>query len=245
MKRYADYDPFAWLYTEYWGDEFHSQAAPALDQLILRHLPKRAAVLDLCCGDGRITRQLARRGFVVTGLDGSEKMLAYAKRRLPKAEFLLADARKFRLPARFDAVISTFDSLNHVMTFKDLESVFGNVWACLKPGGLFAFDLNREEAYRELWARTSTGVDREAVSVARGAYDSKRGIATCDVTLFRFDEGWQRSDFRLTQKYHPEAGVLAALTRAGFKAETHDAVTLGMQGDIGVGRTFYLASKIL
>src|SRR5438309_1754506 len=115
MRRFSDYDPFAWIYTNYWGHEFHDEVMPALEKLVLKRLPRQASILDVCCGDGRVTRALMRRGYRVTGLDGSEGMLSYARKRVPKAELLLLDAREFQLPARFDAAISTFDSLNHVM----------------------------------------------------------------------------------------------------------------------------------
>lgn len=244
MKRNQEYDPFAWLYTTYWGEEFHKRSLVVLDRLILRRLPRQAAVLDLCCGDGRMSQQLTRRGFNVVGLDGSDRMLAYAKRRAPKAEFILADARQFRLTDRFDAVVSTFDSLNHVRTTKELEAVFRNVFACLKTHGLFAFDLNREEAYRDLWARNSHIIDEHAVSIARGSYNSRTRLAHCDVTLFRpYGQSWARSDFRLTQKFHPEAAIVTTLETSGFTVEVHNARDLGMRGDIGFGRTFYLGIK--
>ena len=245
MRRFSDYDPFAWLYTNYWGHEFHNQAMQVLEKLILKKLPRRASILDVCCGDGRITRELMRRGFYVTGIDGSEQMLSYAKKRAPKAELLLLDARAFRLPARFDAAISTFDSLNHIMNVGQLAAVFRNVWNSLKPGGCFAFDLNREEAYKDLWQRTWTAVDDDVVTVARGTYDAARQLARCDVTLFRLENGsWLRSDFRLRQKYHRQHQVVGSLQRAGFTTEVHDAATdLGMVGEVGEGRTFYLAFK--
>lgn len=241
-QRFNDYDPFAWLYTQYWGEEFHQEAIPALDRLILRLLPRRAEVLDLCCGDGRIAQTLSKRGYRVTGLDGSERMLTFAKRRAPKVEFFLADARRFKLPRRFHAVISTFDSLNHIMNTADLKKVFRNVAASLKPGGLFAFDLNREPAYAGLWSRTTTIVDKTAVSVARGSYDRVRKTAVCNVTLLRLDgDRWERSDFRLRQKFHARADVLRALTQTGFAPQVFDAARdLAMQGDIGSERDFYL-----
>ena len=244
-KIFNAYDPFAWLYNRYWGEEFHHEALPVLDRLILHLLPSKAEVLDLCCGDGRIAASLAQRGYRVTGIDGSEQMLAFARQRTNRVDFRLADARDFSLPPRFDAVISTFDSLNHVLKTDDLAKVFSNVFACLKPGGHFAFDLNREEAYTDLWSRTASTVDKAAVSVARGSYDRNTGIAVCNVTLLRPDgECWKRSDFRLMQKHHPRADVLRLLQAAGFDASVHDAqLDLGMQGDIGVGRDFYLAAK--
>lgn len=244
MTRNQEYNPFAWLYTTYWGEEFHIQSLAVLDRLILQRLPRHAVVLDLCCGDGRLSQQLTNRGFAVTGLDGSDQMLAYAKQRAPKANFILADARRFRLPERFDAAVSTFDSLNHVRETKEVERVFRNVFACLKTPGLFAFDLNREEAYRELWARTSHTVDQHAVSIARGSYSARTRLAHCDVTVFRpHGKLWARSDFRLTQKFHPEAAIVTALKSSGFGVEVHDARELGMAGDIGFGRTFYLGIK--
>lgn len=243
MRRNNSYDPFAWLYAKYWGQEFHGVAMPVLDRLILRLLPKRAEILDLCCGDGRIAQTLAKRGFRVTGVDASEQMLTFAKQRAPEVTFFLADARWFKLPRRFDAAISTFDSLNHVMTAGDLKKVFKSVAACLKPDGLFAFDLNREEAYAKLWSRTSTIVDKTAVSIVRGTYDHSSKLAICAITLLRADgDGWRRSDFRLRQKFHMRDEVLAALSETGFEAEVFDAARdLGMQGDVGSGRDFYLA----
>lgn len=247
MRRYRDYDPFAWLYTQYWGDEFHRQVMPVLDQLVLSQIPKKGRILDLCCGDGRITHSLSKLGYGMLGIDGSELMLSYAKQRAPRVEFLLKDARNFALPPEFDAAISTFDSLNHVMESADLESVFRNVYQSLKPGGRFVFDLNREEAYYDLWSRTSHSIDSKAVSIARGSYDGIEKIAHCDITLFRLDAGkWQRTDFRLSQRYHPEEAVSSALTGAGFEAEVFDGKRdLKMKGDIGDGRNFFLACKPL
>lgn len=245
MRRYRDYDNFAWLYAKQWGEEFHREAIPALQRLLLKRLPARAAILDLCCGDGRLTQALARRGFRVTGLDSSENMLAYARQRLRRPRLILADAREFTLPPEYDAVISMFDSLNHVMTAEGLGRVFRNVFTCLKPGGEFAFDLNREEAYSELWIRPFSIVEKTFAAVVRGSYESDRMLAICDITLFRLEEqAWRRSDFRLTQHCHSREEVLFCLSSAGFEAKVFDAAKdLGMQGDIGFGRDFYLATK--
>jgi SAM-dependent methyltransferase len=244
-RRFSDYDPFAWLYHEYWGREFHAEILPVLDKLLLKRLPPKSDILDLCCGDGRLANRLVRNGYRVTGLDGSEGMLAFARQKTAQAEFLLADARSFRLPERFDAVISTFDSLNHVMTTEELRAVFANVFAALHADGYFVFDLNREESYKEIWVRTFVTVDRKAVSIARGAYNRPKRLATCDITLFRMRGGWERSDFRLAQRCHSRNEVTKALREAGFSFDVHDAAKAGMQGEIGTGRDIYVARKPL
>jgi SAM-dependent methyltransferase len=244
--RYSDYDPFAWLYAHYWGRDFHDQILNVLECLVLKRLPRGATVLDLCCGDGRVAAALVQRGFRVTGVDGSEEMLSYARRRVRGAEFVLADARTFTMDATFDAVISTFDSLNHVMSDRDLRRVFKRVSKVLRPSGCFAFDLNNQRAYEELWCNMSGTVEENAVSVARGTYDARRRLAACDITLFRREgAGWLRSDFRLTQRRHSHEAVVRSLEAADFGqiAAFDAAQDLGMRGSIGQHRTFYLARR--
>lgn len=246
VTRFRDYDPFAWLYAHHWGGEFHDQILNMLDRLVLRLLPKGARVLDLCCGDGRVARALQKRGFAVTGLDGSEQMLHYARQMAPDVDFHLADARDFSLPGEFQGVISTFDSLNHVMTRRELHKVFRNVYSIVRPGGYFAFDVNREEAYTDLWANLSSVVTENAVSIARGDFDKRRGVALCDITQFVKTDGvWTRSDYTLRQKLHEHTHIMDDLEKVGFHpiASFDAGSDLGMQGDIGRHRTFYLARK--
>ena len=117
----------------------------------------------------------------------------------------------------------------------------------MKPGGYFAFDLNREEAYTQLWSQTYAIVDPDAVSVSVGHYDAQLRIATADFTVFRLHHGeWQRSDFRMSQYCHRQDDVLKSLLAAGFvSADPFDAASdLGMFANIGTGRTYYLARKV-
>jgi SAM-dependent methyltransferase len=194
-----------------------------------------------------VARKLRDLDYQVTGLDGSEELLAIAREAAQDIPFLLGDARDFSLgDRRFRLAVSTFDSLNHVQSGRDLAKVFRCVYASLEPGGYFAFDLNREEAYLHLWSHVSGNADENAVSVARGSYDRRKRVALCEITLFRKQQGeWRRSAFSLTQRYHPHDIVLNGLRRAGFRqvASLDAASDLGMKGNIGQFRTFYLARK--
>ena len=79
MPIYSDYDPFAWVYNKYWGNEFTPRVFPILEQLVLRELPAGARVLDLCCGTGQLAGTLTALGYRVTGVDGSTEMLRFAR----------------------------------------------------------------------------------------------------------------------------------------------------------------------
>ena len=245
-ERDSSYDPFAWLYANYWGEEYHCQAIPILDRALLKRLPAPAAILDLCCGDGRIAAALSERGYEVTGVDASGAMLHYARQRAPGVRFYLRDARHLNLRSSYGAVISTFDSLNHVLGPSDLRKVFRNVYRVLNDGGYFLFDLNRERGYTEIWVEMSGLVKSDVVAVFQSTYDARRGLARCNLTQFRKKgRRWVRSGYELTQKYHPHERVIDALERAGFSsiASLDAAKDLGMSGRIGVHRTFYLARK--
>ena len=215
-ERYSDYDPFAWLYNRHWGNVFTSAALAAIDGLLSPPLQADARILDLCCGTGQLAEVLVDRGYRVTGIDGSAQMLRYARKNVPDVEFILDDARSFRLRHRYDAVVSVFDSLNHVSSIEDLARVFRRVHAALKNSGLFLFDLNLEPGYLVEWTGLHGIVENDHVCVFRNSYDIEKHEAKFEATLFRLRDGWRRSDFTLLQKSYPVSEVLGALEGEGF-----------------------------
>jgi SAM-dependent methyltransferase len=242
-KIYSDYDSFAWFYNRYWGEEFSRPALAIFNVLLFPLLPAGCRVLDLCCGTGQLAAGLCERGYRVTGLDGSEAMLEFARQNAPGAEFIRADARSFSLPGKFQAVLSAFDSLNHLMELTDLTQVFRNVHRVLNDGGVFLFDLNREDE-SEILGQTLDMISDDHVCVVRASYEVETKLKRYDVTMFRLLEGlWQRHDLSLWQRYYEEKDVQAALAEAGFeRVRTFDARReFGMT--LSDGRTFYLARK--
>ncbi len=95
MIRYSDYDPFAWVYNKHWGDSFTGPSLHAMENLVLAYLPDKARILDLCCGTGQLAQILLAHGYQVTGLDGSDEMLKFARENAPAGEFIMDDARSF------------------------------------------------------------------------------------------------------------------------------------------------------
>jgi len=112
-------------------------------------LPERSAVLDLGCGGGGpATRSLAERHDLL-GVDISERQLERARRLVPKARFLRADATEVELErASFDAVVSLF-LLGHVPRAKQRPLV-ERIFDWLRPGGWFLGTLGTAEAADEI-----------------------------------------------------------------------------------------------
>jgi SAM-dependent methyltransferase len=240
---YSDYDRFAWFYNKYWGGEYCRPALAIYNILLFPHLPDSGRILDLCCGAGQIANGLAERGYKVTGVDGSEAMLEFARANAPDAEFIRADARNFRLPDKFHGVISAFDSLNHIMEIEELKMVFRNVNAAMHEGGLFLFDLNLEDE-SEMLDNSLEMVEEDHVCLVRASYKPEEKLKRYDVTMFRLEDAlWRRSDLTLFQRYYASDDVIFALVESGFNnIKTYDA-RREFGFTISDGRMFYLARK--
>lgn len=216
---YSDYDVLAEIYQERWHQEYDEDAMQLIEKLFLRYLPEKAHILDLCCGTGNLVQPLVVRGYQVTGIDGSEAMLHYARAKAPEAQFILSDARFFEFPPTFHGVISTGNSLNHVMTLEELKSVFHNVFAALLDNGLFVFNLSMEEMYQsERWNKTKKcSVKDDYIWIWQQTYDFDEKIGSRQITIMQFrEEGWQRSDHILLSKIYSISEISEALEATGF-----------------------------
>jgi len=128
-------------------------------------------ILDLGCGTGELTAQVAESGAKVTGLDSSAGMIASAKAHFPQVTFQVADATSFSLSAQFDAVFSNA-TLHWV---RQQEKALDRIHQHLKPGGRFVLEMggkgnvdditgalekamaNRGYTYKPFWYFPSVG----------------------------------------------------------------------------------------
>src|SRR5690242_16954112 len=117
----SSYDDVALMYHRLWADWYLPAALPALERLFFSQVAPPARVLDLCCGSGHVTKELVRRGYRVTGVDNSAELIELARRALPQVDFRVQDATALALEADYDAAISTFDSLNHILEIEQLK----------------------------------------------------------------------------------------------------------------------------
>lgn len=217
MPSYSALDEFAWIYNKIWGP-YANQAIQILDDLLLKQLSPNASVLDLCCGTGQLSNLLTNRGYQITGIDSSEAMIRFARRNAPNAMFVVQDARQFCYPESYNAIISTYDSLNFITIEQELVDVFQNVFSSLKPGGWFLFDLNTENGYLDHWDDGIFDIiENDHVCIVHSAYDFEERSAQFDVTIFRLHDVWQRSDLTLIQRCYSEDHVIRELEIAGFR----------------------------
>jgi SAM-dependent methyltransferase len=245
INRYSDYDNFAWIYNERWGYFYSGNSFAILEKLLLQYLPSDAHILDLCCGTGKLAQALIGKGYRVTGIDSSEGMIRFARENAPNAEFIVEDARNFRLPSIYNGAISAYDSLNHIRSLEDLTLAFRNVYECLIDGGLFLFDLNMEDAYKSFWKGSFGTVEDDYAHIARSSYDTDEKIGKLIFTIFRLLEGkWERSDLTFLQKCYSEEEIISALESVGFIDINVYNYQKGLEGLYKqIGRSFFVCHK--
>ena len=117
--------------------------------------PMRSPIVDLACGPGRHSLELARRGHAVIGVDLSEPFLVMAraaasrldKTTTPPACFLCGDLRHLMFAEdSFDSVLLLGNSFGY---FSDdgNRAILGEMRRILRPGGLICLEVTHREAY--------------------------------------------------------------------------------------------------
>jgi len=138
------------LYLETDGDviENDRNTADEVDLLIRSvGLERNDRILDLCCGQGRHSLELAHRGFPqVTGLDRSRYLIRLARKRAKQrnlqVSFHEGDARRFRLgDAEFHCVCVLGNSFGYFERLEDDLAVLEAVKRALASGGSLVMDL--------------------------------------------------------------------------------------------------------
>jgi SAM-dependent methyltransferase len=122
--------------------------------------PAGKSVLDLCCGPGRCSVALAKRGFSVTGVDRTAYLLNKARAKARAAhveiEWVQKDMRDFVRPECFDLVLSMFTSFGYFDNRQEDMTVLENMFASLQPGGACLIELLGKEYLAKIFQPTTS-----------------------------------------------------------------------------------------
>nr|WP_242604607.1 class I SAM-dependent methyltransferase [Legionella fairfieldensis] len=134
-----------------WIDDARTKTLMELKylNLIVNTIPQVGSILDLGCGAAEPMAQFfIEKGFKVTGVDGSQKMIALCKKRFPNERWIVSDMRDINLQQQFDAILAwhSFFHLDH----DSQRNMFKIFESHIKLGGVLAFTSGDEEG--EVWS---------------------------------------------------------------------------------------------
>ena len=185
-------------------------------------------LLDLACGHGRIANPLAERGVHVMGLDATPLFLELARKdageRGVEVDYVEGDMRSIPWTDRFDRVLCWFTSFGY---FSDEENrqVLAEAYGALKPGGLFAVEMNHRDNLLGRYADEVVSERGEDRMIDRHRFDVQTSRSHDERTVIR---GGERRSFQFSVRMFTAAELRDWLLAAGFR----DAAAYGEDGEL-------------
>jgi ubiquinone/menaquinone biosynthesis C-methylase UbiE len=220
------YDRFARFYHEGPYRQFSLRVASVTFPHILDEIKlKPDKLLDLACGEGSFAIEMAKQGMHVTGLDCSKAMLDIARSNARDAnvniEWVLNDMQQMQFNQQFDAVTCFFDSLNYLLSVKDLHNTFHGAYNALTPGGYFIFDMNTLYGLEVEWQRFPDHIQQDQPSfmeIHTNSCDYENDIATVRIIIFEKQaNSWQRYEEIHQERGYSCEDTLFLLKTCGFE----------------------------
>ncbi|MFR7349802.1 class I SAM-dependent DNA methyltransferase [Peptoniphilus sp.] len=216
------YKGFAYIYDELMYDLDYE----GFSKFIREKLNGKKSVLDMGCGTGTMVKLLEDE-FKIDGFDLSPDMLSVAKNKV-KGDLFCLDMRDFDMHKKYDAIISSGDSLSYILDTEELRDVFKNVSNNLKTDGIFIFDLNtfyKFQSMEEVYIDETENV----FYIWENFFDEEERLNYYDINFFvREENGTYR---RFTENHvecaHDIETVKNYLKECGFRVELYDNYTEG------------------
>lgn len=177
--------------------------------------------LDLACGTGNMTIELAKSFKHTWAVDVSDDMLSEAEEKMRKenlkAKFVCQDISNLMLNKDFDLITCVLDSTNYITKEEDLERYFESVYKHLKEKGIFIFDINSYYKLTEILGNNLYSYDDEdVVYIWENALEND--IVDMYLTFFIKDgELYRRFDEEHKEKAYKADIIEKILNKSGFE----------------------------
>lgn len=168
-------------------------------------------ILDLGCGTGELTAQLAATGAQVTGLDSSADMIASAKQHFPGINFIVADATSFTLPEKFNAVFSNA-TLHWI---RNKEKVLDRIHQHLLPGGRLVLEMGGKGNVDDITGALDKAMQNHGYTYKPFWYFPSVGEYTSLLEEYDFRVNQVQYFDRITELADPENGIIEWLRMFG------------------------------
>lgn len=184
-----------------------------------------SSVLDLGCGTGTVTLEMAKRGYDLVGVDSNEDMLATAQGKALEASvsdvlWLEQSMTELDLYGTVSATVSCLDCINHLLTGKEVEKCFSLVHLFLEPGGLFIFDVNTPTKFENVYKERDYVLESDGTLCAwHNEWHPKTKICDFQLTVFREqpDGLYERTDGLEREKCYSKKDLVSKLEKVGFE----------------------------
>ena len=217
------YDSFSRFYDSLTDNVEYKKRADYFCRLLSMCGVNGGILLDLGCGTGSMSIEMAKRGFDVIGVDLSIGMLNEARMKAYEsgAQILLLNQSmdELDLYGTVDCAICVLDGINHLSGKEQIKAAFEKVSLFMNPGGAFAFDVNTLYKHKNVLADNVYVYETENVyCVWQNSYNEADSSVDISLDFFEEEDGiYYRSEESFTEKAYELSDISAWLTQAGFE----------------------------
>lgn len=206
-------------YDRFTDDVGYPQWADFFEQIFAQEGLTPHLILDLACGTGSLSAELARRGFEMIGVDASAEMLMQAMNNTlmlePRPIFLNQRMENLDLYGTVDACLCCLDSVNYVTAPSTLREAFRRVELFLEPGGIFIFDVNTQRKFHAINGECYVREDDDVFCVWQAELDGD--LCKYDFDIFvREGQRWNRYQEEHKERYYSLEFLKTLLCELGF-----------------------------
>lgn len=219
------YSVFARYYDSLTANIDYRKRAEYFNNIINRFkITEGTILLDLACGTGSISEEMAKLGYDVIGVDYSDEMLGIAIDKKFESglniQYLCQDMRKLDLYGSMDVTVCALDSINHLNSLADVKKVFKNVALFSEPDGLFIFDINTLYKHRNILADNTFTYETDNVfCVWENTLVKETDEVKMNLEFFELEENglYSRSSDSFSEKAYSEESIETLLKECGFE----------------------------
>lgn len=219
----SGYDAFAEVYDKLTDNIEYKKRADYVSALFDRYgVRGKEPILDLACGTGSLTIELAKLGYDMIGVDSAYEMLSQAQNKKYEENvdvlFLCQDMTELDLYGTISGAVCMLDSLNHLDSAEDVKRTIEKVGLFMEHGGIFIFDVNTIYKHREILGNNTFVYDCDDVYCVW--QNSLNGDDSVDISLdiFEREDGvYYRSGEEFSERAYPIGQYKKWLGDAGFE----------------------------
>ncbi len=243
------YNDFAEFYDSLTLNAEYKERAEYILKLFKKLNHNMGLTLDLACGTGNLTIELAKAGVDIYGIDGSEEMLSKAMNKSAEQGlnilFLCQKMQEIDLYGTIDTCICTLDSINHMTEIDDVQETFDKVSLFMNKDGYFLFDVNTIYKHKEILGNNTFVYDTEDVYCVWQNSLKENNLVEIDLDFFiPDDEVYFRASEHFAERAYSDEEITTMLNKAGFKkVALYGEMTFDFPKDTEQ-RAIYVAKKI-
>ena len=220
----TSYNSFARFYDGLMEDADYKNRCEYILALAKKHNHEMGITLDLACGTGSFTRELAKSGVDVYGIDASAEMLCEAMQKNSEEGlnilYLRQKMQNLDLYGTIDTCVCTLDSINHVTNISDVAKAFDRVGLFMDDEGLFIFDVNTVYKHREVLANNTFVIENENVYCVWQNTLEEDNVVRINLDFFEEEDGvYYRSEESFCERAYSDEQLREMLLKAGFEVE--------------------------